>query len=168
MKRILFLMILTLVMMVNTGWAANEDPANWEISMQPKPTAEQIERDRWLQVLENDFGIYYYDPNSVAVDKEAGTVTMAVRTVFTNQKVIGDLNNTYAAKLSKKDVTASCEMSMVFRPEEKTYTVESLQVFSKQGVKLETRTNDKTFVPVPEKTFAEAMLEIAAAAYARN
>lgn len=35
-----------------------------------------------------------------------------------------------------------------------------MDVYSKQGTKLETKENKVKMVPVPEKTFAEAMLEI--------
>ena len=35
-----------------------------------------------------------------------------------------------------------------------------MQVFSKKGRELESKTTNAKFVPIPEKSFAEAMLEV--------
>lgn len=42
-----------------------ENPYDWEISMQPKPTAEEQEAARWSLILENDLGIYAYDMSTL-------------------------------------------------------------------------------------------------------
>ena len=70
------------------------------------------------------------------------------------------MNKTYAEKLAKKEKTQYCEMLMQFNVADKTYAVKTLDVYSSKGTKLESRQSDAQLVPVPEKTFAEAMLEI--------
>jgi hypothetical protein len=65
--------------------------------------------------------------------------------------------------LNNNDKAAFCEMLMLFNPQEKSYAVKKMDVYSKQGMKLETKENKLKMIPVPEKTFAEAMLEIAVA-----
>ena len=70
------IMLLTICMMCLFAVSANaaeknaaeknaEEPINWEISMIPKPTAEEIEAARWSIVLENTMGIYTYDMDSL-------------------------------------------------------------------------------------------------------
>ena len=65
MKKLI--MLLTICMMcllaVSASAAEKNDeapPINWEISMMPKPTAEEIEAARWSIVLENTMGVYAY------------------------------------------------------------------------------------------------------------
>lgn len=43
---------------------------------------------------------------------------------------------------------------------DKTYGVKQMDVYGSKGTKLETKINNGELIPVPEKTFAEAMLEI--------
>ena len=43
---------------------------------------------------------------------------------------------------------------------EKTYTVTEMRVFTNKNRIIETKKNKTGFVPVPEKSFAEAMYEI--------
>ena len=162
MKILCRLVIMTLFLcMGTTVFAAEEQTPKWEISMQPKPTAEEIENARWSFILQNDFGVYAYDNSSLKLDTKKDLVSVLVKTVFTNEEVLKKLNQTYADKLNDNDKTAYCEMSMLFNPQEKSYAVKKMDVYSKQGIKLETKENKVKMVAVPEKTFAEAMLEIA-------
>ena len=64
MKKLI--MLLTICMMcllaVSASAAEKNDeapPINWEISMMPKPTAEEIEAARWSIVLENTMGVMH-------------------------------------------------------------------------------------------------------------
>lgn len=155
-----FLVMALLLLLVSTAFAAEEANANWEISMLPKPSAAEIENARWSFILQNDFGVYAYDNTSLKLDTRKNKVDVLVKTVFTNEDILKKLNQTYADKLSGNDKTSYCEMQMVFNPEKKTYAVKRMDVFSKQGTKLETKENKVKMVAVPEKTFAEAMLEI--------
>ena len=162
MKILCRLVIMTLFLcMGTTVFAAEEQAPKWEISMQPKPTAEEIENSRWSFILQNDFGVYAYDNASLKFDAKKDLVSVLVKTVFTNEEVLKKLNQTYADKLDNNDKTAYCEMSMLFNPQGKSYAVKKMDVYSKQGTKLETKENKIKMVPVPEKTFAEAMMEIA-------
>lgn len=167
------IMLLTICMMcllaVSASAAEKNDeapPINWEISMMPKPTAEEIEAARWSIVLENTMGVYAYDMDSLYFPEEKNgvvnkdLVNVIVKTVFTDKELLKKMNKTYAEKLAKKEKVQYCEMLMQFNAADKTYGVKQMDVYGSKGTKLETKINNGELIPVPEKTFAEAMLEI--------
>lgn len=171
MKKLI--MLLTICMMcllaVSASAAEKNDeapPINWEISMMPKPTAEEIEAVRWSIVLENTMGVYAYDMDSLYFPEEKNgvvnkdLVNVIVKTVFTDKELLKRMNKTYAEKLAKKEKVQYCEMLMQFNVADKTYGVKQMDVYGSKGTKLETKINNGELIPVPEKTFAEAMLEI--------
>jgi hypothetical protein len=171
MKKLI--MLLTICMMcllaVSASAAEKNDeapPINWEISMMPKPTAEEIEAARWSIVLENTMGVYAYDMDSLYFPEEKNgvvnkdLVNVVVKTVFTDKELLKRMNKTYAEKLAKKEKVQYCEMLMQFNVADKTYGVKQMDVYGSKGTKLETKINNGELIPVPEKTFAEAMLEI--------
>jgi len=171
MKKLI--MLLTICMMcllaVSASAAEKNDeapPINWEISMMPKPTAEEIEAARWSIVLENTMGVYAYDMDSLYFPEEKNgvvnkdLVNVVVKTVFTDKELLKKMNKTYAEKLAKKEKVQYCEMLMQFNAADKTYGVKQMGVYGSKGTKLETKINNGELIPVPEKTFAEAMLEI--------
>lgn len=171
MKKLI--MLLTICMMcllaVSASAAEKNDeapPINWEISMMPKPTAEEIEAARWSIVLENTMGVYAYDMDSLYFPEEKNgvvnkdLVNVVVKTVFTDKELLKKMNKTYAEKLAKKEKVQYCEMLMQFNVAAKTYGVKQMDVYGSKGTKLETKINNGELIPVPEKTFAEAMLEI--------
>ena len=53
-----------------------------------------------------------------------------------------------------------CLLDMQYNMAEKTYTVTEMRVFTNKNRIIETKKNKTGFVPVPEKSFAEAMYEI--------
>lgn len=166
------IMLLTICMMCLFAVSANaeeknaEEPINWEISMIPKPTTEEIEAARWSIVLENTMGIYAYDIDSLYFPEEKNgvinknLVNVVVKTVFTDKELVKKMNKTYAEKLAKKEKVQYCEMLLQFNVADKTYGVKQMDVYGSKGTKLETKINNGELIPVPEKTFAEAMLEI--------
>lgn len=171
MKKLI--MLLTICMMcllaVSASAAEKNDeapPINWKISMMPKPTAEEIEAARWSIVLENTMGVYAYDMDSLYFPEEKNgvvnkdLVNVVVKTVFTDKELLKKMNKTYAEKLAKKEKVQYCEMLMQFNVADKTYGVKQMDVYGSKGTKLETKINNGELIPVPEKTFAEAMLEI--------
>ena len=171
MKKLI--MLLTICMMcllaVSASAAEKNDeapPINWEISMMPKPTAEEIEAARWSIVLENTMGVYAYDMDSLYFPEEKNgvvnkdLVNVVVKTVFTDKELLKKMNKTYAEKPAKKEKVQYCEMLMQFNAADKTYGVKQMDVYGSKGTKLETKINNGELIPVPEKTFAEAMLEI--------
>lgn len=171
MKKLI--MLLTICMMCLLAVSASaaekndeEPPINWEISMMPKPTAEEIEAARWSIVLENTMGVYAYDMDSLYFPEEKNgvvnkdLVNVIVKTVFTDKELLKKMNKTYAEKLAKKEKVQYCEMLMQFNVADKTYGVKQMDVYGSKGTKLETKINNGELIPVPEKTFAEAMLEI--------
>ena len=171
MKKLI--MLLTICMMcllaVSASAAEKNDeapPINWEISMMPKPTAEEIEAARWSIVLENTMGVYAYDMDSLYFPEEKNgvvnkdLVNVVVKTVFTDKELLKKMNKTYAEKLAKKEKVQYCEMLMQFNAADKTYGVKQMDVYGSKGTKIETKINNGELIPVPEKTFAEAMLEI--------
>lgn len=94
------IMLLTICMMCLFAVSANaaeknaEAPINWEISMIPKPTAEEIEAARWSIVLENTMGVYAYDMDSLYFPEEKNgvvnknLVNVVVKTVFTDKELV--------------------------------------------------------------------------------
>lgn len=168
MKKIVFLLMLMVTMLVSGTALANNETANnnlnWEISMQPKPSAEEIEAARWSIIVENDLGIYAYDMDSVGFVEKNGVanhneVQVLLKTVFTNKDVMKKLNEQYANKLEKKEKVAYCKMDMEYKMAEKQYTVKTMQVFTNKDRQIDVKHNKK-FAPVPEKTFAEALYEV--------
>ena len=169
MKKIVFLLMLMVTMLVSSTALANNDAAannnmNWEISMQPKPTAEEIEAARWSIILENNLGVYAYDMDSLIFAEKNGVanhneVQVLVKTVFTNKNVMKKLNEQYANKLEKKEKVAYCKMDMEYKMTEKMYTVKTMQVFTDKDRQIDVKHN-KNFAPIPEKSFAEALYEI--------
>lgn len=166
------IMLLTICMMCLFAVSANaaeknaEEPINWEISMIPKPTDEEIEAARWSIVLENTMGVYAYDMDSLYFPEEKNgvvnknLVNVVVKTVFTDKELVKKMNKTYAEKLAKKEKVQYCEMLLQFNVADKTYGVKQMDFYGSKGTKLETKINNGELIPVPEKTFAEAMLEI--------
>lgn len=169
MKKImLFLMLITALMVSGTALANNEagdkNNLNWEISMQPKPTAEEIEAARWSIIVENDLGIYAYDMDSLSFGEKNGAaneneVKVLVKMVFTNKDVLKKLNEQYASQLEKKEKVAYCKMDMQYKMAEKEYTVKTMQVFTNNDRQIDVKHNKK-YAPIPEKSFAEALFEV--------
>lgn len=169
MKKImLFLMLITALMVSGTALANNEagdkNNLNWEISMQPKPTAEEIEAARWSIIVENDLGIYAYDMDSLSFGEKNGVaneneVKVLVKMVFTNKDVLKKLNEQYASQLEKKEKVAYCKMDMQYKMAEKEYTVKTMQVFTNKDRQIDVKHNKK-YAPIPEKSFAESLFEV--------
>lgn len=135
MKLLCRMMVMALFLLIgSTAFAAEEQAPNWEISMQPKPTVEEIENARWSFILQNDFGVYAYDNTSLKLDSKKGIVSVIVKTVFTNEDVLKKLNQTYADKLDGKDKTSYCEMLMLFNPQEKSYAVKKWMFTVNKGL----------------------------------
>lgn len=172
-KILLMLCALVAVFMLNGNAYANNqeaqqapNPMNWEISMMPKPTAEEIEAARWSVVVENDLGVYAYDMGSLdfALDKndkyDKNIVNVLVKTVFTNKDVLKKLKQDYANKLEGKEKVLYCKMDMQYKMKEKSYTVKTMQVFTNTDRQIDVKKNKNKFAPVPEKSFAEALYEV--------
>lgn len=170
MKKIIMLLALCMMCLfsfvVNAEENKADNPMNWEISMMPKPTEDEIEAARWSIVLENNMGVYAYDMDSLHFEEvkngvvDKNIVNVFVKTVFTDKDLLKKMNKTYAEKLAKKEKVQYCEMLMQFNVASKTYGVKQMEVYGSKGTKLESKINNGELVPVPEKTFAEAMLEI--------
>lgn len=169
-KFILILFCSCLLMHVTTNAYAEESTEqssiNWEISMMPKPTAEEAEAARWSVIVENDLGIYAYDMTSVQyfVDKDKkvdkNIVNVRVKTLFTDKEILKKLKKDYADKLAKKEKVSYCEMDMQFSIKDKTYLVQRMNVYTDKHKLIESKINKTGFVPIPEKSFAEAMYEV--------
>lgn len=163
------LVFLCLGMMVSVAFASEQksDAADkWEISMMPKETPKEMERNKWSLILENNLGIYAYDNTSVRFvrdkqgKKNLNQVEADVKTVFVNKDILKQIDAKYAKQLKKGDTTSYCLIHMIFNTADKTYKTTSMQVFSKKKKILEDKVVTTAFSPIPEKSFAEAMLEI--------
>ena len=163
------LVFLCLGMMISVAFASEQksDVADkWEISMMPKETPKEIERNKWSLILENNLGIYAYDNTSVRFvrdkqgKKNLNQVEADIKTVFVNKDTLKQIDAKYTKQLKKGDTTSYCLIHMIFNTSDKTYTTTFMQVFSKKGKELESKTTNAKFSPIPEKSFAEAMLEV--------
>lgn len=170
MKKITMLLIVCIMCLfsltVNAAANTQDNPINWEISMMPKPTAEEVEAARWSVIVENDIGIYAYDMDSIQyfVDEDKkiykDIINVKVKTLFTDKNILKKLKSDYIDKLAKKEKVAYCEMDMQFSIKDKTYLVQRMDVYSDKHKLIESKINKTGFVPVLEKSFAEAMYEI--------
>lgn len=133
---------------------------DWEMSILPKATPEELEKERWQPILENNIGIYTYASDSLV--KKGQKATVLVKTVFTNAEIIDKLNLQYAEKLSDGEKIESCQLQMVFDIAEKKYCVEKTEIYSntKQVISVkELKKSEIKLLEIPENSFAEAMLE---------
>lgn len=149
----------------NENTNAEQNPMNWEISMMPKPTAEEIEAARWSVVVENDLGIYAYDMGSLGFEGtnekyDKNIVNVLVKTLFTNKDVLKKLKKDYADKLEGKEKVLYCLMDMQYKMNEKTYTVKKMEVFTNKDKQVDLKNNKAKFAPIPEGSFAEALYEV--------
>lgn len=148
------------------GEMGTRSPLDWRISMQPEPTEEEREAARWSVVMENKLGVYAYDMSSLAyADGKEGAagkniIAVLTKTVFTDKETLKKLNAQYKDRLAKKEKVQHCEILMSFNLAEKTYSVNYMDVYGSKKTLLQHTEREGNFVPVPEKSFAEAMLEI--------
>ncbi len=151
-----------------------QEGMNWEISMMPKATEEEQEAARWSIVVENNLGVYAYDMDSLTFTKvengfaDKNIVSVLTKTVFTDKETLKKLNNKYKDKLAKKEKVLYCEICMTFNLAEKSYAVTNMDVFGSKKTLLQHSEKELQFVPVPQGSFAEAMLEICQQAVAND
>ena len=174
MKKIALLLLVSLLLTLqNSVLAARrqveevpENPMDWSISTSPPMSEEEKEAARWSLILENDLGLYAYDMSTLGyiADKngtvDTNQVGATVKTLFTDKKMLKKLQEQYASKLKGKEKVQYCLLDMQYNMAEKTYTVTEMRVFTNKNRIIETKKNKTGFVPVPEKSFAEAMYEI--------
>lgn len=174
MKKIALLLLVTLLLTLQTSVLAvrrqveevPENPMDWSISTKPPMSEEEKEAARWSLILENDLGLYAYDMGTLGfiADKngtvDTNLVGATVKTLFTEKKMLKSLQAKYADKLKGKEKVQYCLLDMQYNMAEKTYTVTEMRVFTNKNRIIETKKNKTGFVPVPEKSFAEAMYEI--------
>ena len=174
MKKIALLLLVSLLLALQTSVLAArrqvedvpENPMDWSISTNPPMSEEEKEAARWSLILENELGLYAYDMSTLGYisDKngsvDTNLVGATVKTLFTDKKMLKKLQEQYASKLKGKEKVQYCLLDMQYNMAEKTYTVTEMRVFTNKNRIIETKTNKTGFVPVPEKSFAEAMYEI--------
>ncbi len=173
MKNIILLLLCSFLMTMHVSVLAArpvepipENPMDWHISSSPELSEAEKEAARWSLILENDLGIYAYDMSTLGyVTDKKGTVDTnlvgaTVKTLFTDKKVLKSVQAQYASKLKEKEKVQYCLLDMQYNMADRTYTVKEMQVFTNKNRLIETKKNKTGFVPIPEKTFAEAMFEI--------
>ena len=154
--------------------ASKQEGVNWEISMMPKPSAEEQEAARWSIVVENNVGVYAYDMDSLTFSKvtngvvDKNIISVLTKTVFTEKNMLKKLDEQFKGKLTKKEKVQYCEILMTFNLQDKTYGVEAMDVYGSKKSLLSHQVKDLKFVPIPEGSFAEAMLEICQQAVAAD
>ena len=176
-KKVLSLLILCTLFYMNPAAAAQktepvpEKPVDWSISMNADGADQAPQGPQWSLILENDIGIYAYDMGSLAFGagngrEDRNLVQTTVKTVFTNKDLVRKMDTKFAKKLVTKEKTQYCLLQMEFHLAEKTYTVQQMDVYGSKGTLLDTKEGEGKWLPVPENSFAEAMLEICARAAA--
>ena len=153
-----------------------KDPMNWSASMSQESTDEEKEEGRWSVVVENEIGINAYDVTSIHYGLDAdrnmddNTMHILTRTVYApkDQKFAQRLADAYKNKLAKDERVQMSNISMVFRMHEKTFYVESKDVYSNKKKLIEHKENPAKFKPVPKGSVAEAMYEICLKVYLKS
>ena len=178
MKKLLLLFFMLVACLgaltVQAEEVKQQEGMNWEISMMPKATEEEQEAARWSIVVENNLGVYAYDMDSLTFTKvengvaDKNIVSVLTKTVFTDKETLKKLNNKYKDKLTKKEKVLYCEILMTFNLAEKSYAVTNMDVFGSKKTLLQHSEKELQFVPVPQGSFAEAMLEICQQAVAND
>lgn len=149
-----------------------KDGMDWSISMMPEQSAEEKEEARWSIVVENEIGINAYDMESIRYYNNAkgevdqNLISVVTRTVYApkNKDLQKKIAGMYKDKLGKKEKLQSSNIVMVFNMAEKTYFVESMDVYSNKNTLLEHKENPAVFKAIPAGSIAEAMYEICYAA----
>ena len=138
-----------------------ENPLNWEISVLPKPTPEEMEAMRWAPVLENEMAKYEYDAKSLKKDaQDADLPEVTIKAIYKDKKLLEGLNRHYKDKLASGDAVGYSEIRMLFRLRDRTYAIPAYKVYSQRGVLVDEQTRESKFALVPSKTFADTMYEI--------
>ena len=143
-----------------------DNPMDWRIGTSPELSEEEKEAARWSLILENDLGIYAYDMSTLGyvADKNGAVDTRlvgaTVKTLFTDKKMLKNLQTKYAGKLKGKEKVQYCVLDMQYNMPGKTYRVKEMRVFTNKNRIIETQINKTDFISVPEGSFAEAMYEI--------
>ncbi len=132
---------------------ATQEGMNWEISMMPKPS-EDMDSLTFSKVTNG-----LPDKNIISV---------LTKTVFTDKDMLKKLNEKYKASLTKKEKVQYCEIVMTFNLHDKTYGVESMDVYGSKKTLLSHQAKELKLVPVPAGSFAEAMLEVCQQAVAAD
>lgn len=174
MKKFALVLLIGFLLLLQTSALAGrrqaekvpENPMDWSISTSPELSEKEKEAARWSLILENALGIYAYDMSTLGyVADKNGTVDTrlvgaTVKTLFTDKKMLKNLQEKYAGKLKGKEKVQYCLLDMQYNMPEKTYRVKEMRVFTNKNRIIETRVNKTGFIPVPERSFAEAMYEI--------
>jgi hypothetical protein len=123
--------------------------------------------ERWSLLGENLSGQYFVDRASLdkAMQKEKDGIVKNVRTkaLFRNVSFIRLLNEHYDQKLGDADRAHSCELIVSLNLQNNTYKVDHVAVFSKKGKTLEKKNLKEAFIPIPPKTFMDALCQDAKA-----
>jgi hypothetical protein len=142
---------------------APPNPMQWEISVQPKPTAAELEAMRWSSVMENDTAVYECDVKSFQPDKtDTDRVEIMVKATYKDRKILDALNRRYRDRLGKKDVAGYSEMQIAFHLHDRTYAIPVYKLYSRNGVLLAEETKESAFAAIPRQSFAEMMYVVAA------
>lgn len=167
MKKISILALLFIMLAMTVTYAAEDsdnsskNPMEWEISMMPKPTAEEIEEARWSVVLENDVGIYAYDMSSINyVNQSDNIISAEVKTLFTNPNILKNLRKQYSNSLKAGEKILYCKIIMQFDLDNNEYAVTSMDVYTDKDRIIESKRNSAKYVRVPKESVAEVMFEI--------
>ncbi|SDE50557.1 hypothetical protein [Sporomusa acidovorans] len=163
----LFLMVCVILPCLQARAAEKTEKADtiWEmeISGERKLTSEEEERSRWIGVFANDIGSYLFDKKSLArVENKKDQIKVLGRTIFNSPEVLEQLQSQYKTKLPADDKVGFSDIQMIFNVEKRKYAVTETKLFSEHGILLEDIVaKEVLFKPVPVKTFADSMYEIA-------
>ena len=139
-----------------------QSPSEWEISMQPKPSAAEIEAARWHDLYANKTASYSYEETSLMPDdKDPDIILVNTRTIYLDPALIAEQNKKFTAQLTGADRVAYSEIRLAFRISDHTYAIDRSKIFSHDGKLLAAPLYERQFKPIPEKTLAATMYEIA-------
>lgn len=143
---------------------AQEVPANpmdWEFSVKPKKTAQELELEKWVPLMANETGVYFFNKDSIGPVKDAGSVQeVTVRSIFRDEKVRKMLDERYASLLEEDEHVFFCDMVLQMNTGSYTYRIMDTKIFTEEGRLIkEQNTNESVWKEAVPNTFAYIMLQ---------
>lgn len=143
----------------------NSNPMDWYISSTEEQTGKSIAVPIWHIALEDKFGIFAYDENSLKYMVEKKTVntdivTVTVKTVFRNKDVIKQLQAKYAEKMPAKEKVQYWLLYMQFDVNKNMYTISKTEYYTNKNTLIDTVVRNRGMIAIPEESFAQIMYDV--------
>lgn len=171
-KSLIMMSIITGAMLVNISQAkaqettvTNSNPMDWYVSSTEEQSGKSIDAPIWHIVLEDKFGVFAYDENSLKYKLEkknvnTDIVTVTVKTVFSNKDITKQLQLKYAEKIPAKEKVQYWLLYMQFDVNKNLYTISKTEYYTNKNTLIDTVVRKKEMIAIPEESFAQIMYDV--------